>query len=1061
MTYPLPYHLASFDICAMLPMIIALQLSQAGAVARVPDPPSGPADSAHLVIVATTDLHGHATDWNYVTNQPGSGGLSRVATIVDSLKARYPGQVLVVDAGDAIQGDPFATYFARVAPRDPNPVIEAMNLTGYDVATPGNHEFDWGLPTMRKFFTGAAYPYVSGNLYTLPADTLLYPAYVVVPRQGVRVGVAGFTTPGAMVWNKDQLQGKLRIGRIPESAARVMELLRKESDFAVVLVHSGLGGGSSYDTTGVGLENAAAALSRLSRPPDLVVVGHSHREIGDTILEGVHFVQPKPYGASVSVTHVRLARSDGRWSTISIRGELISSSRATPSSRLTQRLAPAHAAVLQWADSAIAVASGPMRADAARMEPTPILNFVNAVQRDRTGADLSAASAFDLRAGFDSGAIRMRDLLALYPFDNTLRAIRINGAQLKAYLEHSARYFKVDPAGRISIDDNVPGYDYDIIAGARYDIDLRRQPGDRIRNLSVRGRAVSQSSNFTMAVNSHRQTGAGGYAMLRGAPVVYDKNENIRDLLVQEVRTRKIVTPSDYSSRNWRIVPEMAASAVRNLFKIPRAPLPEGPRDTILLRVLATTDLHGALLPRLREQNPGGLSGGAAALSSTMDTLAAACGCPTLRLDAGDAMHGTVASNVTRGRAMVEVLNQLGTAATALADHDLEWSLDTLRRRMSEARYPWLAANVFDSVSGRRPDWVVPYRIMEVGGYRIAVVGYISAETKTSVKAELTRGLRFGEGALAIHDVLTEVRAQRPDITVLLAHAGATCEGAVCTGEIIRMADAVEPRSLDLILAGHTHQPVNTRVAGIAIVQAGAEGSSLAVADMVKTSGGGLEVRTRIEPVSPGEVDPDVQMAALVENYRRRTDSIADRVVASIKLPLTRAGDQNRLGAMIAEARRNVLRADVGLVGNAAIRSDLAAGPVTYGQLFEVQPSQTSLVKVTLTGTQLREVFEHALAEGSSPSAHIAGATVRFDPRRRAGRRIQSVELQRGHKLQSNATYTLAVDDFLASGGAGYLMLARLPAEPAGGDIDAVVAYLRRLPQPVEVTIKPAFQSTR
>ena len=133
--------------------------------------------------------------------------------------------------------------------------------------------------------------------------------------------------------------------------------------------------------------------------------------------------------------------------------------------------------------------------------------------------------------------------------------------------------------------------------------------------------------------------------------------------------------------------------------------------------------------------------------------------------------------------------------------------------------------------------------------------------------------------------------------------------------------------------------------------QAGSEGSSVAVADLVKTSAGGREVRTRIEPVSPDRVEPDPEMAALVESYRRRADSITSRVVATIKLPLSRAGEQHRLGGLIAEARRNVLRADVGLVGNAGIRADLPAGPVTYGQLFEIQPSQNSLVKLTLTGT--------------------------------------------------------------------------------------------------------------
>jgi 2',3'-cyclic-nucleotide 2'-phosphodiesterase (5'-nucleotidase family) len=1017
-------------------------------------------DTAHVVVVATTDLHGHVTDWDYIANQPSFGGLSRVATIVDSLKARYPGQVVVVDAGDVIQGDPFASYFARVAPRDPNPVIEALSLTGYDVATPGNHDFDWGVGVMRRAVSGAAFPYVSGNIYTLPGDTLLFKPYVILQREGVRVGITGFTTPGTAVWNRDQLRGRVRVDRIPAAAARVLEPLRRESDLVVALVHSGLAGPASYDSAGVGGENVAASLAALPARPDLVVVGHSHREMRDSVLGGVHFVQPRPYGGSVSITHVDLVRDGEHWRPVRIRGQLVSTVRVASSTRLTQRLAPAHEAVLKWADLALGEASGPMGAASARLEPTPILNFVHAVQLKRTRADLSAASAFDLRAGFDSGTIRMRQLAALYPFDNTLRAVRISGAQLKEYLEHSARYYRTDPVGRISINDSVPGYDYDVIAGVRYDIDLRRRLGDRIRNLVFRRRPVARTDSFTLAVNSHRQTGAGGYSMLRGAPVVYDRGENIRELLIDEIRSRKVIDPAEYAAREWRILPEGAASAVRTLFRIPSRPFPVGPRDTILLRVLATADLHGVLLPRAGRQADG-RTGGVAALASLMDSLSADCACPTLRLDAGDAMQGTVSANVTRGRAMVQVLNRLGIAATALAEHDFVWSQDTLRRRMSEAGYAWLAANVFDSATGRRPDWIVPFRLVDAGGLKVAVVGYITADAKTSVKSEHTAGLRFGEGALAIHDVLTEVRALRPDLTVLLAHAGAACTGPVCTGEVIRLADAVESRTLDLLIAGHTHRPVNTRVAGVAIVEPGAEGSSLAVADVVKTSAGGREVRTRIEPVSTDQVRADPEMEALVESYRRRADSITSRVVTTVKFPFTRDGDQYPLGGMIAEARRNVLRTDIGFVGNLGIRADLPAGPVTYGQLFQVQPSQSSLVKLTVTGGQLRRMLEHALDSGS-PAAHVAGATVRYDPRRPAGRRIRGVEVGAGRKLRSEAEYTLAIDDFLAAGGDGYAMLAGLPSEPGTMlDVDGVITYLRRLPQPVQFAGRAGFVSTR
>jgi 2',3'-cyclic-nucleotide 2'-phosphodiesterase/3'-nucleotidase/5'-nucleotidase len=1018
-------------------------------------------DSAHLVLVATTDVHGHATEWDYINRTPFPGGLARVATIVDSLRARYPGQVVLADAGDLIQGDPFATYFARVAPREPNPVIEAMNLTGYDVATPGNHEFDWGVATMRRTIAGAAFPYVSGNIYTLPGDTLLYPAYVVLQRQGVRIGITGFTTPGVMAWSPDLVRGRARVERIPQAAARVLESLRRHADLTIVMAHSGMDGAATYDTTGVGAENVAGSLASLPTRPALVVVGHSHREMRQAVLNGVHFTQPAPYAGSVSISHIDLAREAGRWQVSRIRSELISTARVPASARLTQRLASAHEAVLKWGAIPIGVASGPMPATAARAEPTAILNFINAVQRKRSGAELSATPAFDLRAGFDSGTIRMAQVVALYPFDNTLRAVRITGTQLKQYLEHSARYFKGDPLDRISINDSVPGYNFDVVAGARYDIDLRRPVGDRIQNLSVRGRPVRPTDTFTLAVNNYRQTGAGGYSMLRGAPVVYDKGQNIRDLLIEEIRAAGSLDPANYSEREWRIVPEGSALAVRALFRVPDKLLPPGARDTILMRILATGDLHGALLPKVRQtgERP---SGGIAAIAGLMDSLAAECDCPTLRVDAGDALRGTVTSNVTRGRVMVDVLNRMGMAAGAIGEHDLEWSVDTLRRRMSESRYPWLAANVFDSATARRAEWATPYRMVQVGAFKVAIVGYITSDTKASVKPELTAGLRFADGALAIHDVLSEVRALQPDLTVLLAHAGAACEGAACTGEVIRLADGLEPRTVDLIVAGHTEGMVDTRVAGVTIVQPGSEGSALAVADVVKTPAGAREVRARIEPVSPEQVRGNPAIAQRVELHSRRADSITSRIVATVKFPVARAGDQHKLGNLIAEARRNVLRADMGLVRNEDIRADLPAGPVSYGQLFEIQSSENRLQKVTLSGRQFRELLEQAFDRDGQPRAHLAGARVRYDPRRSIRKRVQRIELQGGRELQPDATYTVAVDDFLAAGGDGYTMLIGRTAEQAAMlDVDGLITYLRRLPQPINVTVGAGFISTR
>jgi 5'-nucleotidase len=190
-------------------------------------------------------------------------------------------------------------------------------------------------------------------------------------------------------------------------------------------------------------------------------------------------------------------------------------------------------------------------------------------------------------------------------------------------------------------------------------------------------------------------------------------------------------------------------------------------------------------------------------------------------------------------------------------------------------------------------------------------------------------------------------------------------------------------------------------------------------------------------------------MVRLVNQFKRQTDSLANRVIATIKTPLFRQGNQYALGNLIADADRNALRTDFGLMNNGGIRSSLLAGTANYSQVYEVDPFGNELVRVRVTGQQMKAVLEHVISDGS-PSAHIAGLRVTYDSSRPAGGRIREVRLLNGKRMEDRASYTLAVNDFLAGGKSGYTMLAGLPTERSGIlTLDALVNYLRRLPQPV------------
>src|SRR5881296_2933969 len=551
--------------------------------------PTTPPDTAHVVIVATTDVHGRVLGWDYVRDAAAPGGLSRAAMALETLRSRYPGDLVLVDAGDLLQGNPFATFFGRYDKRQPQPIVDALNALQYDAVTPGNHDFDFGLPFLRRAAAEATYHYVSGNVQD-STGTLMFAQTVLVPRGPIKVGITGFTTPGVMLWDKAQLAGRARVRRIAGAAPMALARLDGEgADLKVVVIHSGFGE-SSYDTAGVGAENDAAALAAVNPKPDVVIVGHTHREMRDTVINGVHFVQPKNWAQSLAVVHVSLARdSTRRYRVTAVRAELIPLGNVAESPRFTQRLTAAHEAARLWAGTAVGSAGPGFDARYTRVQDTPLLDFINEVQRRKAGAQLSAAAAFDVQPGLPEGDVHQRDVAGVYPYENTLRVVRISGQQLRAYLEHSARYFRTYEPGQPIINDSVAGYNYDVVSGVVYNVDLSRPAGQRIRGLAYGGKIVQPTDSFTMAVNSYRQAGGGGYSMLANARVVYDKGEDIRELLVDEVRRARTIQATAYLRPSWAIVPDPARAAARAAFA--PAPAAVSTRDSTLLRVLTTSDL--------------------------------------------------------------------------------------------------------------------------------------------------------------------------------------------------------------------------------------------------------------------------------------------------------------------------------------------------------------------------------------------------------------------------------------------------------------------------------------
>jgi 2',3'-cyclic-nucleotide 2'-phosphodiesterase (5'-nucleotidase family) len=197
-------------------------------------------------------------------------------------------------------------------------------------------------------------------------------------------------------------------------------------------------------------------------------------------------------------------------------------------------------------------------ADEARIRDTPLMTWISQVQREVTGAQLSAVAVFNLDAGLPEGDIRVAHLARLYPYDNNLlRAVELDGAQLRAYLEHAANYFLPCPEARCErlVNPDWPGYNFDMVHGVSYTLDLTRPVGERVVRLEYEGEPVTDDQRFTMAINNYRQGGGGGFPGVTRAPVRWTGEESVRDLLILDLERRGRLDPPDGFTPGWEIVP--------------------------------------------------------------------------------------------------------------------------------------------------------------------------------------------------------------------------------------------------------------------------------------------------------------------------------------------------------------------------------------------------------------------------------------------------------------------------------------------------------------------------
>lgn len=550
-----------------------------------------------FTVLGTTDLHGNVLNWDYFTDAEfddadhNDVGLAKISTMVREIREeRGHRNTLLIDAGDTIQGTQLSYYYAKVDPiterRGPvHPMARAMNTIGYDAAALGNHEFNYGIEVLRKFEEQCRFPLLGANALDAKSLRPAFAPYVIKRMRtpfgrDVRVAVLGLTNPGVAIWDKVNVQGRMVFPGLVEQAAKWVPKLRSMgADVVLVSAHSGTSGTSSWGDQLPYVENAAAQVAEEVPGIDAILVGHAHQEIAEYVVENkesgqpVVLSEPLKWGQRLTLFDIEVVWERGRWVVERVASEVRNSNTAEEDPRIVRLLAEEHRKVVAYVNQVIGTSVTEMSAAEGPVKDVPIIDLINHVQTETVRAGLaggayaelpvvSQASCFSRTARMPAGEVTIKDAAGLYPFENTLEARVLTGAQLKEYLEFSARYYvrtvpgaPVDPAALTNAD-GIPDYNYDALSGVTYEVDVAQPVGSRIVGLAFEGEPVAAEARFVLAVNNYRASGGGAFPHVASAEQVWADPEEIRNTIIEWVREKGTVDPAEFASVGWRLTRE-------------------------------------------------------------------------------------------------------------------------------------------------------------------------------------------------------------------------------------------------------------------------------------------------------------------------------------------------------------------------------------------------------------------------------------------------------------------------------------------------------------------------
>jgi 2',3'-cyclic-nucleotide 2'-phosphodiesterase/3'-nucleotidase len=517
-----------------------------------------------ITILATADMHGRIYPYEYATDSvDDDAGYAKAQTLVKKERLANPNLILM-DVGDAVQ-DNSAELFNDL---DTHPIVQTMNSMEYDIWAVGNHEFNFEKEFIVRNINNFKGSVISANIYNEEDGTYFVKPYQMFQINGAKVAVVGIVPPYIPMWESSSpshFKG-LKFEDVLASTKKVVEELEGKYDVLIGAYHLG----REDDYGGSGIYEVAKAIPEF----DVIFGGHEHALYVEDV-NGVKILEPGAYGKALAKAEIEIEKVDGKWQKVGVKAETVSSKEVEADKEVLEKMEFVHKESMEDANKVVGKIKDDFikRVDyitgednvttmpTAQLEANAVIDFINEVQMYYAGAEVSSAALFNFGSNLKAGDFKKKDVAYIYKYTNTLMGVNITGENLLKFMEWSASYYNTWKEGDITVSFNpdVRGYNYDMFSGVNYEINISKEAGSRIENVTINGKAIEPNKVYKLAVNNYRFGTLLKLGLIKESDKYFDSYEKmqdagrIRDLIVKYTQEVKNGVLAPRVSNNWKI----------------------------------------------------------------------------------------------------------------------------------------------------------------------------------------------------------------------------------------------------------------------------------------------------------------------------------------------------------------------------------------------------------------------------------------------------------------------------------------------------------------------------